>query len=150
MIIILQNLAELHFHLFLQKGFYRLSVNLPCQKNLSWTSVLLFFPFFLMHCWLGELLLLTISLATLHGVVFALSSLIPDRLLFRSHRAISANGPTSWFCTYSGFPGIHLSIPPSAFSLSYSPLLESYFIQVLYMAFLANHCVKPKLLFPPL
>ena len=34
---------SLHSHLFLQKGFYLLSVNLPCQKYLSSTLVLVFF-----------------------------------------------------------------------------------------------------------
>lgn len=42
-----QSYILIAFSLFLQKGFYLLSVNLPCQKHLSSTLVLVFF---LAHC----------------------------------------------------------------------------------------------------
>lgn len=116
---------SLHSHLFLQKGFYLLSVNLPCQKYLSSTLVLVFF---LTHCRLTTRILLIKDLVTLHGKAFALSNLTPDHLLHRSYKAVSINEPIPWFGIYNGFLGIHLLIALSAFSLSFSRLLESYFI----------------------
>lgn len=85
---------SLHSHLFLQKGFYLLSVNLPCQKYLYSTLVL---DFFLTHCRMRTRILLIKNLATLHGKAFVLSNLTPDHLLRRSYKAVSVNEPIPWF-----------------------------------------------------
>ena len=116
-----------------------------CKFTMSEIFILnLGFSFFLTHCWLRTRILLIKDLATLHGKAFALSNLTPDHFLHRSYKAVSVNESIPWFGIYNRFLVIHLSIALSAFSLSLSPLLESYFVHV---AFLNNHCVKPKFLF---
>ena len=116
-----------------------------CKFTMSDIFILNFgFSFFLTHCWLRTRILFIKDLATLHGKAFALSNLTPDHFLRRSYKAVSVNESIPWFGIYNRFLEIHLSIAWSAFSLSLSPLLESYFVHV---AFLNNHCVKPKFLF---
>lgn len=112
MVIILQNPTS-HFHLFLHKDFYLLSVKSSCQQNLpkgltppppllppDWILQAgdfrpCIYPYFWQSLWLS-----------LCGMVFALSSLVPDPLLFRSHKTLWATGLTTWSCIHTGFPGI--------------------------------------------